>query len=85
MNAQTNSTEAAPFRAISSDWHRLGAGLSARFHLRSPQRLDVEWLPRLPTKREWKRVDERYCNARNAFAQAVARQTGRDILLVEVL
>lgn len=78
-----NSTEAARPRAISSDWHRVGAGLSVRFSHKGDERLDAEWTPRVPTKREWKRIMDRYCGARNKFAQFLAKQRGVSVLILE--
>ena len=76
----TNST--AHPSAISSDWHRVGAGLSVRFSLRAEQ-LDAEWRTRPPTKREWKRVLERYRAARDAFAAYMAARRGVRIVVLE--
>jgi len=66
-----------------SDWHRVGAGLSVRFTM-TAKRLDAEWGPRLPTKREMKRVIERYRAARNQFLAAVGARMGGPVICLEV-
>lgn len=68
---------------LQSDWHRLGAGLSVRFSL-DPGRLDAEWRPRPPTRRELHRVLDRYREARGVFMAEIAAQIGAEVLLVEM-
>ena len=69
---------------VASDWHRVGAGLAVRFSMRG-NRFEAEWLTRPPTKREWKRVNERYRRARQAFLEPlVAERGGRAVLVLEV-
>ena len=68
--------------ALASDWHRVGAGLSVRFEYRG-ERLNAEWQPRLPTKREWKRVLDRYRAARQQFLHRLAESAG-PVVCVEV-
>ena len=67
---------------LQSDWHRLGAGLSVKFHLDSE--LEVEWRPRTPTRRELDRILDRYRKARCEFLAEVAQRLGGDVLVVEV-
>lgn len=69
-------------RNVRSDWHRVGAGLSVRFSL-ATDRLDAEWLPRAPTKRELKRVIGRYRIARHAFLTTVAGEIGGTVVCIE--
>ena len=66
-----------------SDWHRLGAGLSVRFSI-DGERFDAEWQPRVPTKREMRRVVARYRAARELFLAAVAQRSGGTVLCVEL-
>jgi hypothetical protein len=66
-----------------SDWHRVGAGLSVRLELRTGQ-VHVEWMPRTPTRKEWRRIEDRYRSARNTFLAEVARELGRDVVCIEV-
>ena len=68
---------------IRTDWSRVGAGLSVRFSLES-NRVNAEWLPRLPTKREFRRVEDRYRKARFQFIEEIARQIGGTVACVEV-
>jgi hypothetical protein len=68
---------------LRSDLHRVGAGLSVRFTF-SVGRLEAEWQPRPPTKREWDRVIDKYRDARNVFMVEVGRQLGGTVLCVEV-
>jgi hypothetical protein len=68
---------------LRSDWHRAGAGQSVRFDLRG-QRLDAEWRPHLLTKREWKRMIERYRIARDEFLCVMAAERFRTVLVLEV-
>lgn len=69
--------------AIQSDWHRLGAGLSVRFRLADGQ-INAEWHPRRPTKREFKRLVDRYREARNLFLTEVGRARGVPVLCLEL-
>lgn len=66
-----------------SDLHRVGAGLSVRFNF-DPGRLDAEWQPRPPTKREWLRVIDAYRTARHLFLAELGRRMGGAVLCVEV-
>ena len=66
-----------------SDWHRLGAGIAVRFLLRC-EKLDAEWKPRPPTRREWKRLLERYRAARHQFLDKMAERAGGVVLCLEV-
>lgn len=68
---------------LASDWHRLGAGLSVRFTLRG-ERIEAEWRPRLPTKREQRRILDRYRAARDAFLAAYGREIGGRVAVLEV-
>ncbi len=68
-----------------SDWHRVGAGLSVRFTLRNEHQIDAEWLTRPPTRREKKRVFERYRQARDAYATEIHRRTGLRVMVLELL
>lgn len=70
---------------LASDWHRVGAGLSVRFTLRNEHQLDAEWLTRPPTRREKKRVFERYRQARDAYAAEIHRRTGLRVMVLELL
>jgi hypothetical protein len=72
-----------PVPKLQSDWHRLGAGLSVRFHL-DPGRLDAEWRPRPPTRRELHRVLDRYREARGKFLAEISQRIGGEVLCVEV-
>ena len=65
------------------DWHRLGAGLSVRF-LRRGEKFDAEWKPRAPTRREWKRLLERYRAARHQFLDKMSERAGGVVLCLEV-
>jgi hypothetical protein len=65
------------------DLHRLGAGLSVRFHL-DPGRLDVEWRPRPPTRREVPRLLDRYRRARGVFLVEISQRIGDDVVCLEV-
>ncbi len=66
---------------MASDWHRVGAGLAVRFRVRG-ERFEAEWLTRPPTKREWKRVSQRYRQARSAFLAPLMGQHGSGPVLV---
>jgi hypothetical protein len=66
-----------------SDSHRVGAGLSVRFSF-DADRLNAEWTPRPPTKREWKRVIDAYRAARHLFLAELGRRMGGAVLCVEV-
>ena len=68
---------------IRTDWYRVGGGLSVRFSLDS-NCVNAEWLPRLPTKREFRRVEDRYRKARFQFIEEIARQIGGTVACVEV-
>jgi hypothetical protein len=68
---------------VRSDWHRLGAGLSVRFEC-ADERMSVEWAPRTPTKREWRRIEDRYRQVRDAFLIDWGRRLGRPVLCLEV-
>lgn len=85
--AHTNSTNPLqprnPSPLLVSDWHRLGAGLSVRFTLRG-ERIEAEWRPRLPTKREQRRILDRYRAARDAFLAAYGREIGGRVAVLEV-
>jgi hypothetical protein len=67
---------------MTSDLHRVGAGLSVRFTF-AAERFDAEWQPRCPTKREWKRVIDACRAARHLFLAELARRMGRPVLVVE--
>lgn len=81
MQAHTRSIGT---KSLISDWHRVGVGLSVRFHFCECQ-IDVEWLTRPPTGREIRRpkILARYRKARHAFLTAVAELTGMQIVVVE--
>lgn len=66
-----------------SDWHRVGDGLAVRFCLQTGH-FDAEWLPRPPTKRQWRRVLDRYRGARLEFLSAVAGRLGGPVVCLEV-
>ena len=68
---------------MASDMHRVGGGFAVRFTL-TADRIDVEWSPRLPTKREMRRVLPRYRAARDAFVAALAATRGVTALVVEM-
>lgn len=68
---------------LRSDWHRVGAGLSVRFDL-SGGCFDAEWRPRLPTKREWRRILDRYRLARHKFLVPMAADRSGSIVVVEL-
>lgn len=70
-------------QALRSDWHRVGAGLSVRFAI-AHGRIDAEWLPRMPTKRELRRVIDRYRIARHEFLSAVAGEMGGTVVCLEL-
>lgn len=77
--------------SATSDWHRVGAGFSVRFATGPSAgveacvtRLDVEWSPRLPTRRELRRVADRYRGARSHFIADLAARLGGCIVCVEV-
>lgn len=70
---------ALPSKPLSSGRHRVGAGLSVSFTLRG-EHLQADWRPRLPTKREMRRVADRYRVARDAFLS----ELGQRIVVVEV-
>lgn len=73
----------APSHA-SSDWHRVGAGLSVRFSL-SPAGVDAEWTPRCPRdKTEFFSVRAAYRVARNAYLTEIAKRMGRPLICLEV-
>lgn len=79
------STTPNTLTPLASDWHRVGAGLSVRFSFKpTALQLGAEWNPRPPTRREWKRVIERYRSARDKFLGVVAGQLGGAIACVEV-
>ncbi len=68
---------------LGSDLHRLGAGFTVRFTA-SGARLAVEWTPRLPTRREFRRLQARYRSARDAFVGELAVREGGVALLLEL-
>ena len=70
----------APMR---TDWARVGGGFSVRFSLNAG-RLDAMWLPRVPTKREFRRVLDRYRDARGVFLAEVGRRIGGTVACVEL-
>lgn len=80
-----DSTEGTARRKVApmcSDWHRVGAGLSVRFSTRG-DRLDAEWRTRPPTKREWKRVMDRYRAGRDQFLAALAKRAELTVAVIE--
>jgi len=66
-----------------SDWHRVGAGLSVQFTLRSGA-IHCEWQPRMPTRREMKRVIDRYRVARHVFLTEMAARCGGAVVCLEL-
>jgi len=70
--------------SLRSDAHRLGAGLSVWFEVHGGRNLDVEWHPRMPTAREFRRIAARYRTARNSFVSEVASRTGMSTAIVEI-
>ncbi|MDE2368515.1 MAG: hypothetical protein KGN16_06035 [Burkholderiales bacterium] len=68
---------------LTSDLYRVGAGFSVRFRL-VDDRLDCEWTPRMPTKREFSRAADRYRAARDEFLAEWARRLGRSVICLEV-
>lgn len=70
-------------RPLHSSLHRVGAGLSVRFAY-VDGRLDATWHPRLPTRREMRRVVDRYRAARDGFLVQIAESTGRSMAVLEV-
>ena len=68
---------------MQSDWHRLGAGLSVRFRLAGGC-INAEWQPRLPTKREFKRLLDAYRAARNLFLANVGQACGASVRCLEL-
>ncbi|HMM83913.1 hypothetical protein [Azohydromonas sp.] len=73
---------AATIPPLRSDWHRMGAGLSVRFELVNGT-FSAEWSPRMPTKREFKRMVDRYRQARNLFIAQIAAR-GTSVAVVEL-
>lgn len=69
---------------LGSDWHRVGAGLSVRFSLTGDGGMDAEWVPRLPTRREFRRIERAYRTARDKFLQELAERRGATILCLEL-
>lgn len=67
---------------LRSDWHRVGAGFSVRFAF-SGERFDAQWRPRLPTRREFERVADRYRDARQEFVAEIARHAGGIVMVLE--
>ncbi|MBK7261709.1 MAG: hypothetical protein IPI03_07385 [Rubrivivax sp.] len=67
---------------LNGDWHRVGAGLAVRFAM-AEGRIDAEWRPRQPTRREFRRVLDRYRDARNVFLCELAQRTGEAVMCME--
>ena len=73
----------ASLPALSSDAHRVGGGFVVRFEWRAGQ-FGAEWSPRPPTKRELRRVLDRYRSHRDAFIEELARKLGTSVAVLEV-
>ncbi|MPM64118.1 hypothetical protein SDC9_111004 [bioreactor metagenome] len=76
-SAQSNaqSTHKAAQREAASAEHRVGAGFSVRFTYSPPHLVSAEWSPRVPLRREMKRIHARYCAALAQFARKLADTT----------
>jgi hypothetical protein len=72
-----------PTPPLRSDWHRMGAGLSVRFELAGGA-FSAGWSPRVPTRREFRRMVDRYRNARNLFIAHIAARGGASIAVLEM-
>lgn len=76
-------TEPNDATQMQTDWHRVGAGLAVRFTM-AGERFDAEWKPRPPTRREMRRVIDRYRGARDLFLAHVGQQRGAPVLVLEM-